>query len=153
MSALPLVELPSYRLAVLPPVDPASDQHVRRLWVGLSLRFEAGLQSAAAGVLSVGVIDRRDEPGSYALGVPIAESTVFMPEGMQELATPAGRYLNHTVVGPYAAIPAAFQMLGRQVDRAGVRRSGVDLEIYHPPDSDGRTSTDLFVGVADDDGR
>jgi predicted transcriptional regulator YdeE len=149
---LPLVELPEYRLAVLPPVDPGSDQSVRRLWVEFSLRLEAGLRSDAPGVLSVGVIDRRHEPGRYALGVPLSESTVFMPEGMQELTTPAGRYLNHAVLGPYAAIPAAFEMLGRQIDDAGAQRSGVDLEVYRPPDADGRTATDLFVGIVDSDG-
>ncbi|HEX5939671.1 MAG TPA: GyrI-like domain-containing protein [Dehalococcoidia bacterium] len=152
MVALPLVELPEYRLAILPPVDPKSDHNVRRLWVELSLRLEAGLRSEAPGVLSVGVMDRRHEPGRYALGVPVSESIVFMPEGMEELTTPAGRYLNHTVVGPYAAIPAAFEMLGRQVDNAGARRSGVDLEVYRSPDSDGRTATDLFVGIVDSDG-
>jgi predicted transcriptional regulator YdeE len=150
VTTLPLVELPAYRLAVLPPVDPALDHQVRQLWVTLTLRLEAGLSSKTPGVVSVGVVDRRQEPARYSLGVPVDESAVFMPEGMQELETPSGRYLNHTVVGPYAAIPAALEMLGRQAEQAGATRTGVDLEVYRAPAADGRTTTDLFVGIAED---
>lgn len=149
MANLPLVELPAYRLAVLPPVDPAVDQQVQRLWVDLSLRLEAGLKSAVAGVVSVGVADRRSALASYTLGVPLTDSVVFVPEGMQEMRTPAGHYLNHTVTGPYAAIPAALEMLGRRVEQARSRRTGLDLEVYREPDSEGRTSTDIFIGIDD----
>jgi hypothetical protein len=149
---LPLVELPGYRLAVLPPVNPAVDQDVQRLWVSLSLRLEEGLKSATPGVLSVGVVDRRGSMASYALGVPLDAADVSIPEGLRELRTPPGYYLNHTVTGPYAAIPAAFEMLGRQVQQAGARRTGLDLEVYRPPDAEGGTRTDIFIGIADGNG-
>lgn len=147
MAELPLTELPALRLAALPHVDPADEDGLRRLWVNLTLRIEDGLKSEAPDIVTVGVMDRQRGETRYSLAVPVSEQTSPLPEGLTQVRVPAGRYLHYGVNGPYAAIPAALEQLSRQIERAELRRTGIDLEIYRPPDASGRPLTDLYIGV------
>lgn len=147
MAELPLVDLPALRLAALPHVDPADERALRRLWVDLTLRIEGGLKSEAPDIVTVGVMDRQRSEVRYSLGVPVTEATTELPDGLASIRVPAGSYMHYGVNGPYAAIPAALEQLSRQIERASRTRTGIDLEIYRPPDESGRPLTDLYIGV------
>ncbi|MEX2236979.1 MAG: GyrI-like domain-containing protein [Dehalococcoidia bacterium] len=147
MADLPVIELPAFRLAALPAVDPRVAPHVRRLWVDLTLRLESGLKSDVADITAIGVLDSQGQSQTYSLGIPVAASTVFLPEGMRELKTEPGRFVRHTIRGPYAALPAAYEMVDRLLANAGVERDGRSLEVYRAPNAAGATSTELYVGV------
>jgi predicted transcriptional regulator YdeE len=148
VDSLEIVELPAFRLGVLPAVEADDEERVRRLWVDLTLRLEKGLSSAVPDIASVGVVDRREGRALYTIGLPlIGEAAV--PEGLAELRSPAGHFVHHAVVGSYAGIEAAGSVLEWQIERGGLRRGAVDLEVYRPPDGSGRVRTDIYFSITD----
>jgi hypothetical protein len=133
-------------LAVFEPVAAVAEAQVRALWVNLSLQVEAGMASAVRDVAAVGVRDRRGDEATYTLGVPVSDAGA--PEGLTEFVTPAGRFAHHGVQGPYSGVAAALEMMERLLERSAERRGDVDLELYRPADAEGRTRTDIYLGVA-----
>jgi GyrI-like small molecule binding domain len=147
MAGLEIVDLPSFRLLVFEPVAAVAEAQVRALWVNLSLQIEAGMASAVPDVAAVGVRDRRGAAPTYTLGVP--STGVQGVEGLQELITPDGRFAHHSVQGPYSGVAAALEMMERLLKRSAVKRGDVDLEVYRPADAEGRTRTDVYLGIRD----
>ncbi|MPZ24619.1 MAG: hypothetical protein GEU28_14055 [Dehalococcoidia bacterium] len=146
MAGLPLTTLPELPLFAFPPVEANDEAAVRALWVEMTLRMEAGLESPWPDVTCVGFHERGGATPHYSLGIPAAGA---LPDGMVETSVPGGRFAQYSVGGSYAGVPAAFQMLSRLCAQGGQVESGLRLEIYRPVDGEGKRVTDVYLGVAE----